>query len=271
MMTRTFLPPGAAGLVLLVLAAAALDGRGRGLADERAPAATRVLDVRDLLRWDFRIAPDRRPLLAVIRERAPRDVELELAYATLVYRADDAQHEAVARALADLRDEAGRRELERAEANLASLASDYRSGEHGGTFVKLTWTGPQSEPVPGLAIHSTTRIFDAVPFRAFRRQGIHYGNDDIGVFYSFAATPEEMDRLVQAIVTAPFAKEAAKRTEALTVSLSLIDTWSPRRPNYVEMQLGEGGAILDRIDAAVGETNPTARAVIRDYRRSIGG
>ena len=243
-----------------------------------APASPpQLLDVRGLRQWRSRVLPEGASLVAAVEARLAgvgddaRSVELTERYGYLLFDGSDATVKAVARAVDALRHDAGVREVERARQAITSLRRDYAGDDAAGIQIKLTWTGPQTKPVPGLAIHSAARIFDVTPFRAFRRRGIPYGNDDLPVFRSFAAPPDRIVRLVRAIVEAPFAAAAAARSEAKMVSATVIDTTSARRPNYVELLLdrAEAAALVDRMITALDASDPTGAAVLEAYRRSL--
>jgi hypothetical protein len=68
--------------------------------------------------------------------------------------------------------------------------------------VKLTFVGEQEKAVPTVAFTSTTNAVDLSKFVPFRRVGIDYSNDD-GPISTFAATPSELQAVVQEVGKVP--------------------------------------------------------------------
>jgi hypothetical protein len=65
--------------------------------------------------------------------------------------------------------------------------------------VKLTYVGKQTEPIPTVAFTSSFNTVDMEKFKPFRRSGFHYGNDDIPDIWTFACSPEELKRIIDAV------------------------------------------------------------------------
>lgn len=109
------------------------------------------------------------------------------------------------------------------------------------------------------------------PFRAFRRKRINYGNDDLPLFLSFAATPRRLGAIVRAIAEVPFAREAMNRTVAQHVSVSILDTSGPKRPGYVELLLDsdEARIVLKHLRAALDSRDLTALETIAAYEKML--
>lgn len=259
------LAPAALSTVLSMVLSSAL---GAGLPGQAAPGL-HVADVQDVLLWKKLVLRER-GLLEELRERVPECPPLELRAWLLLWRSDEATAAALHGALEALRHETGARVQQQAAASVRSLLRDYEPEDFGRVAIKVTWVGPQTEPVPGLAVHSTSRIFDVMPFRAFRRRGIHYDNDDLPVFRSFAATGPQIGALVRAVLTDEKAPAAMLRTEPSAWALTILDTGGPRRPNHVELLLdaGEARAMFDRMAAALPD-NPLAREVLATLQASF--
>jgi hypothetical protein len=229
-------------------------------------AEPQCCDVRDLVLWQRRAVPAG-TLLDALAAHLPGGPELTLRSGFVLFSGSDVDAANVYTAIAAIRDETGRREVERAAAARRSLLHDYDDG-HGAILLKATWTGTQTEPVPGLAVHGSRRIFSVVPFRAFRRRGIHYGNDDLPVFRSFTAGEQGLANALRAVLQHPVCEAAMTRTEARDWSLSIVDTGGPKRPNYVELLLtgDEGRAVFAAIAAALPD-DAVAQDVLADLAR----
>ncbi|MCB9882489.1 MAG: hypothetical protein H6834_11925 [Planctomycetes bacterium] len=235
-------------------------------------APLRFLDVRDLVLWERRVPTGDRTLLGEIQHRVGEAPAIQLLNGHLLYAGNEGDTARVWKAVSSLRDETGTREVERAAEHLHSWLRDYDADEFGGVYVKFTWTGPQTKPVPGLAIHSTTRLFDGMPFRAFRRERIHYGNDDLSVFHTFTLPPERLARFVRELLDTEDAQSFSERREAREVSVTLIDTWSPRRPNHVEWLLDrfEAHALVTRLRQFMEPVDDTAARTLAVFDRGLG-
>lgn len=237
-------------LVVVVAAAVIAPARSEGRAERAAAAAAapaalapelHAADVRALLAWRFLALADR-GLLDELRARVDACPELQLRGWILVWRSDGATADAVHAALDAVRHENAARALANAAASSRSLLRDYVGEDFAHVLVKATWIGEQTEPVPGLAVHSTSRVFEPHLFRAFRRRGIHFGNDDSPVFRTFAATSGEIAALVRSVLTADVAAAAMRRKDGNGWAITILDTGTSRRPNVVEL-------LLDRDEA----------------------
>lgn len=219
----------------------------------------------DIIRWHDQVIPGRTLEQDVARRKRSEVREVSLRGRLLVWRSSEDEAARLLAYLDDLRDAAGRRAVASSRTSRASLLADYDARRAAHVQLKLTWTGPQKKPVPGLFLATTHGPADASAFRAFRRRGIHYGNDDLGRTRYATTTPESMRKVVAAVMQAPVAGPAMARAQPDDWSLSIVDTGSSLRPNYVELLLQHDEALqlIRSIRAALPE-HSTERGLVAD-------
>ncbi len=157
---------------------------------------------------------------------------------------------------------------------LAQYAYNYSPGEFVGVLLKLTYIGAQREPLPGLLISSYYRRADLEAFKSYRRPGVHYANDDLGVLWQVTTAPERLRALVLAVKSMQGIDVAASRTgqEAVSHSLSIVDVWSVHRPNAFEalLTLDETASLLHAAARGIEREDPAAARLFREYLTFFG-
>ncbi len=158
---------------------------------------------------------------------------------------------------------------------LAHYAYDYSTEDFVGVLLKLTYIGPQrASGYPGLLIFSYFGRPDLEAFKPYRRAGVHYGNDDLGVLWHVTTAPERLRNLVLAVKSTKGIDQAAARTgqEAVSHSLSIVDIWSVHRPNAFEalLTLEETAAVVDAAARGIEREDPAAARVLRAYLKFFG-
>ncbi len=157
---------------------------------------------------------------------------------------------------------------------LAHYAYNYSTEDFVGVLLKLTYIGAQTEPLPGLLVSSYYRRADLEAFKPYRRPGVHYGNDDLGVLWYVTTAPEQLRALVLAVRSKKGIDQAAARTgrEAVSHSLSIVDVWSVHRPNAFEalLTLDETASLLRTAALTIEREDPAAARLFRQYLTFFG-
>ncbi len=158
---------------------------------------------------------------------------------------------------------------------LARYAYNYSAGDFVGVLLKLTYIGAQREPLPGLLVSSYYRRADLEAFKPYRRPGVHYGNDDLGVLWHVTTAPEQLRALVLTVKSMKGIDQAAARStgqEAVSHSLSIVDIWSVHRPNAFEalLTLDETASLLRTAALTIEREDPAAARLFRQYLTFFG-
>ncbi len=160
---------------------------------------------------------------------------------------------------------------------LARYAYSYAEDDFVGVLFKLTYVGVQTEPIPGLLVSSYYRYYrraDLDAFMPYRRPGVHYANDDLGLLWHVTTTPEQLRALVLTAKSMQGIDQAAARTgqEVVSHSLSIIDFWSVHRPNAFEalLTVDETASLLHAAARAIERENPAAARLFREYLTLFG-
>ncbi len=159
---------------------------------------------------------------------------------------------------------------------LAEYVHSYDTSDFGGTMFKLTYVGPQNEPYPGLLISTFHKLPSLNEFKSHRKQGLHYGNDDMKVLWHMTVSPAKLKAFIETLSKSEFLTRAEDRAMKLdglagiSHSLSILDTSSAHRPNYYEvfLQRKEVVALLKSMAQSTKDDN---RQVLLDYAKMFGG
>ena len=159
----------------------------------------------------------------------------------------------------------------------AHYAYSYAVDEFAGVLFKLTYVGAQTEPIPGVLVSSYYRYArraDLDAFKPYRRPGVHYANDDLGLLWHVTMTPKQLRALVLTAKRMQGIDQAAVRTgqEIVSHSLSIVDVWSAHRPNAFEALLtqDEMASLLREAARVIDEENPAAARLFREYLTLFG-
>ncbi|MFQ6132259.1 MAG: hypothetical protein ACE5R4_09515 [Armatimonadota bacterium] len=144
----------------------------------------------------------------------------------------------------------------------------YNQDELLGLQVKLTYVGVQRKTTPTLAFTSYQHVLDMSRFASFRREGVHYGNDDAAV-WNFTATTAELSAVIQ----------GAAKIAAVAQPRDVGDPWVSLML-YNEVGGEEKGfeALLGRADAeklasavadAIARQNGLARQIVADWVEQV--
>ncbi len=160
---------------------------------------------------------------------------------------------------------------------LARYVYSYAVDDFVGVLFKLTYVGPQTEPIPGVLVSSYYRYYrraDLDAFKPYRRPGVHYANDDLGLLWHVTMTPKQLRALVLTAKSTQGIDQAAARTgqEVVSHSLSIVDFWSVHRPNAFEALLtqDETASLLHAAAHAIERENPAAARLFREYLTLFG-
>lgn len=151
---------------------------------------------------------------------------------------------------------------------------DYDVKQFDNVMVKFTYVGVQDEMVPGLFISTKEKLPDLSAFKAHRKPGLHYGNDDAKAFYVVRLTPEQLLRLVRTILLrfGPSYKAGIETKPGISHSLSILDnTTTPQ--NYFEVTLtsAETKALLEKCASEMAPADKKTAESLREYATSFGG
>lgn len=133
--------------------------------------------------------------------------------------------------------------------------------------VKLTYVGPQGKAIPTVAFAAGP--VDMSRFLPFRRDGVHYGNDDLGA-ETFAATTAELQAAIDAAGGIPAATTTDPAADAL---LSFMLQASPDGGDIgFEAILDHEDArfLLDALRLALDAGNAQGRDALAGLETAIG-
>lgn len=160
---------------------------------------------------------------------------------------------------------------------LARYAYNYSVDDFVGALFKLTYIGAQDEPIPGLLVSSYYRYYrraDLDAFKPYRRPGVHYANDDLGLLWHVTTTPKQLRALALTVKSVKGIDQAAARTgqEVVSHSLSIVDFWSVHRPNAFEalLTLDETASLLHAAARAIEQEDPAVSRLFREYLTLFG-
>jgi hypothetical protein len=159
---------------------------------------------------------------------------------------------------------------------LAVYANAYETSGFGGVTIKLTYVGPQDEPYPGLLLGSFYRWPDLNQFKAHRKKGVSYGNDDMPVLWHLAVSPHDLQDFAGMMNRSGLVAKAEDRkgTErGVSHSLSMIDSFTGRRPNYYEVFLNakETTELLENFARSMEKKNAEGSKLLKEYAKMFGG
>lgn len=160
---------------------------------------------------------------------------------------------------------------------LARYAYNYSLDDFVGVLFKLTYIGAQDEPIPGLLVSSYYQYYrraDLDAFKPYRRPGVHYANDDLGLLWHVTTTSKQLRDLALTVKSMKGIDQAAARTgqEVVSHSLSIVDFWSVHRPNAFEalLTLDETAYLLHAAARTIEQEDPAVARLFREYLTHFG-